>query len=179
MSLNQNLTTRVPIWNPTDDYYYVNGKRSIKAWLNSVPVWANGVFGIDVDNGTHAWDSDRHTAFTITANKLVRLGTTPILTRATLVSTDLIDFTNYSLVTMITSIGTATLNVSGITGSYYLGLWANIASDSSPTNNLRAAICLSRAKDNFGNASNLVTSQSLMANGASTVDISITEIVIE
>lgn len=29
LSLNQNLTTRVPLYNPTDDFFYVNGQKTI------------------------------------------------------------------------------------------------------------------------------------------------------
>lgn len=182
-ALNQNLTQFVPIWNPTDDYYYVNGKRSIKAWLNSVPVWANGEFGIEVDNGTHSFSSSapNRDAFTISGSSLVRASTVRDMVRTTLVSKEEIDFSNYSLVTVKTSsTNDITLNVSNFNSVGYLCVYTNRASSAQAGVYTYAfGVCISSAKDNFYDnvVNSLVAQQN--ANITGEQNVSISEIKIE
>ena len=57
-AINRNLTCK---YNPSDDFLYVllNGtwKKAIKAFAQSLAVWVNGQFGIDMANGIYAFSS--------------------------------------------------------------------------------------------------------------------------
>jgi hypothetical protein len=146
-TVNQNLTTKVPIWNPTDDYYYVNGKRSIKAWLNSVDVWVNGVFGIDIANGQYNFSGNYpKTSFAVNGNLLQYTGASASTTLATLVSENLIDFTNYSHVYVKTNSGNIDMNVSEISGQHYLCFIAGNTNGAG----IAATALISDTKEGFG-----------------------------
>lgn len=82
-------------------------------------MWANGVFGVDVENGVY--DSTQgHTVkgFTISDNVLSASGA--ISERVTLVTKNNINFSAYSSIKAITSLGELECNVSGYSGMGYL-----------------------------------------------------------
>lgn len=183
-ALNQNLTCR---YNAQTDRFEVlyNGSwvQSIKAFIQSIAVWVNGVFGIEVDNGTHSFSSSapNRDAFTISGSSLVRASTVGDTVRTTLVSKEEIDFSNYSLVTVKTSsTNDITLNVSNFNSVGYLCVYTNRASSAQYGVYIYAfGVCISSAKDNFYDnvVNSLVTQQN--ANITGEQNVSISEITIE
>lgn len=150
----------------------------IRAWYDSVPVWVDGEFGIPMDNGTHyyASSSSYKYPFVIESSALkLNPGTSsPNNYECTLVSTNLIDFSAYSKVTVKSDrFNDIELNVSGYNGTAYLVL-RGLAN----TNWLALDALLSSTKDMPYNnqisgchASQSMTTQSYI--------LSITEITIE
>lgn len=174
-------------WDATTDRFEVlkNGTwtQSIRAFVNSIAVWAAGAFGIEVDNGTHPFSSSapNAAAFTINGSSLVRASTVGDMVRTTLVSKDEIDFSNYSVVTVKTSsTNDITLNVSNLNRSGYLCVYTNRASSATAGVYTYAfGVCVSSAKDNFHD--NLIDSLIAQdnANITGAQDISINEITVE
>lgn len=166
------------MWNPQDDYAYVNGhKTALKCYLNSIPIFANGIFGVDVENGVYGSASNTPAvnieAFNITDNNIV--STLSINGhQATIVSEDLINFTNYSTVTITTrEYGELTLNVSSYSGTGYL--WLSFYRTSNAYTGFWFGV--SSTKTAFGQSiiNNLKTTTS---EGPSILTIHITEITI-
>lgn len=116
-------------WNSVTDRFEVlkNGSwvQSIKAFVNSIAVWVAGQFGIGTDNGVYKLVSQATIApFGISGNNLYTNPTTNN-SGSTLVSTDLIDFSNYSTIKVKTNHTTTpdvSLNVSGYNGTGYLAV---------------------------------------------------------
>lgn len=173
-AINQNLTQFVPIWNPTDDYYYVNGNRSIKAWLKSVNVWVNGSFGVACGNGVYYRNSQYSpTAYTVSGNNLTGTVNASQYKTATLVTEETIDFTNYNTVIVKTNRGNLSINVSNITGAFYLFFDLEPAGSTGE----KLTVGLSTAKQNFRNYEvSGITGNTLQVNYTT---LSITEIVVE
>lgn len=146
LSLNQNLTQRVPLYNPADDYFYLNGnKLPYRGWQTAVAVFIDGTFGVEVFNGDYMTAGYAGEPFTVVSDALeVNL---PYLSPAhekTLV-TEAIDFTNFSTVTVKTNKGNMTLNVSGITGNAYLA--TDVRRD---TNTFTAQVMLASSQYDYG-----------------------------
>lgn len=177
MSLNQNLTCK---YNASDDYFYVllNGvwKKSLKAFAQALAVWANGQFGVTVENGTmKPTSSTTVSPFTISGNTITSgaFSSMTVGTCRTLV-TELIDFTNYSTVKLVSNSGTYTINVSALNQSAYLAI--DIYHQSASSNWVRAFVSTTQ---------NLYTTNQISGMGSS-VDVGtsvsqwdITEIILE
>ena len=175
-------------WNSVTDRFEVlkNSQwvQSIRAFVNSIAVFVGGVFGINVENGVHKSTaaSVAPVAFVLdgTNNAIYRNINTPAGTQATLVSEEEIDFTNYSRITLVSNAGTISVDVSGYSGLGYLALCAWIASATSETNNVNIRLYASTQKSNFAeNPVSGVAPASIIANGPSTYQITISEITIE
>ena len=171
-------------WNATTDRFEVlkngNWVQSIRAFVNSIAVWVAGQFGIGVDNGTHSYSTyvSSTAAFSVSDNNLVRDGNTVAVgTVATLVSTNLIDFTNYSTITVKNDkTADVTINVSGLTGNGYLAVYAFIRNN---TNDVVVGVNVSTQKDNFGEYAIGSYKKEETASGTATTTIKISEITVE
>ena len=125
-ALNQNLTTLYPHYNPSDDFFYLGSEKlPYRAYLNAVPIYVNGQFGVDVGNGTYSNHSSTPSSiirtFTNSDNVL-----TPNITAntqiSTLVTDDIIDFSQFSRVNVVINGSTFTLDVSSLSQSGYVAL---------------------------------------------------------
>lgn len=167
-------------WNPTDDYAYVNGRKTnVKCGLNSILVYHNGTFGVDVENGIYRVDS----SFTSYAPQaFVNNGTIlktssdmyPVYKQTTLVATDAIDFTNYNTVKVVTNQGTFTTDVSNVNQIAYLclGVFNN--------GSRQADIYISAQKQDFGhNGVYLANGYLVLTATDVSTTFSISEIVVE
>ena len=104
--------------------------QSIRAFAQSLAVWVDGLFGIDVKNGVKY--ASNHTAYAFTVDGTSLKSTSISVNQEnTLISEDPVDFTNYSTVKIKYRLqyggttylqATAQLNVSGISQNAYLGL---------------------------------------------------------
>ena len=170
-------------WNATTDRFEVlkNGSwvQSIRAFVNNIAVWVAGMFGITVDNGTHEFSTGATLTapFSVVDDKLVRDGNTvPAGTMCTLVSTDLIDFTNYSVITVKNDkTPDVVVNVSGLTGTGYLYVYANI---NGATSAASVGCGVSTAKDDFGQNKITGYDKEEYVAGTATTTIRISEITI-
>lgn len=145
-------------WDSTTDRFQVlkngNWVNSIRAFVNSIAVWASGVFGITVDNGVYSQSASFSTvkAFTTSGNNLV-VPAMSATEAATLVSDDVINFTNYSKIKVITNLETKELNVSGISGNGYL--YITVPYESSNTKILNIGVVVAK-QNNLQDASNVI-----------------------
>lgn len=168
-------------WNSVTDRFEVlkNNQwvQSIRAFVNSLAVWANGVFGVSVDNGVYKPASNLSIqAFTVNGNVLERPATSASDTIATLV-TEEIDFSNYALVKVKTS-KTADLeiDVSGYNGTGYLAIALNI----NQNNVMVATAKIVTAKENYDSyIISGLTAQETYQTTAGQYSFGVTEITIE
>lgn len=115
-------------WDETSDRFQVlkngNWVDSIRAFVNSISVWVNGVFGISTDNGTHrSTSAGTATPFVISGNSLNSDQPTGYVSY-TLTSDDEIVVDNYSALKIKFSNQTdVTLNISALTGNAYLFIY--------------------------------------------------------
>ena len=119
MSLNQNLTKTL-IYNPQDDYFYLNGVKTIyRGYQNVLVIFANGTFGKAMSNGVyHVTSAITAVApFTITSSSI---NGTAQQAYQTLVTNDLIDFSSYDYLKMKTNLGDITVNLGTISSSGYV-----------------------------------------------------------
>lgn len=164
-------------YNETTDHFDVlfNGSwvQSIRAFVQSIAVWVAGLFGVSVENGVYDPTSGNAIVpFTISDTHLVaNYGAN--VQRFTLV-TELIDFTNYSYVNVKTSQGNFQINVSSISGSYYLGIVCALFYGTSQNGNITA--CVTSTKSAF--LSNAIASNQV-AVPVATASAYISEITIE
>lgn len=111
------------MWNPTDDYAYVNGhKTAVKCYLNSLPLFANGNLQLPAESNQY----NIGTGFTLKGGFNVQnnalVPTVDVFNGqcVTLVFTDSIDVTNYSKLKATTNYGTYELNLQSVSGSVYI-----------------------------------------------------------
>lgn len=119
-AINQNLTHNVMIYNDADDYFYLNGVKTIyRGYQNVLVVFANGTFGKAMSNGVyHVTSAITGVApFTITPSSIT--GTAQVIYQ-TLVTNDLIDFSSYDYLKMKTNLGDITVNLGNINTSGYV-----------------------------------------------------------
>ena len=165
-------------WNSTTDRFEVlkNGSwvQSIRAFVNSLAVFVAGVFGITMDNGAYnPSGSTTATAFTL-ANDAIESNSQQY---NSLVSDSKIDFTNYAAVKVKYVIGTdpeqtLTVNVSALSGEYYLALGVNRLAT---VTNSTLDVILSSTKENY--ATSQAAQQTATATGNQ--KFTITEITVE
>ena len=117
-----------------------------KVFPKEVLLFSNGVFGLTFNNGVYDFASNvvGHTAFSVGTDLTATTDTNHIGT--TLVSNDLVDFTNYNTVEMLTNFGTVTLDVSAFSGSGYLCVYSVFYGSKR-----HLGVCVSSAKQYFGN----------------------------
>lgn len=166
-ALNQNLTkintTTKTLWG------YINGVWAdlhIKAYYDSIPVWADGNFGISVDNGTHPYSSafPNFAPYVVDGNALKRNSSLSDSVVNTLCSSDLIDFSAYSKVRVYSpsiGLGYIELNVSGYNGSGYLCIAGGVS-------DIQIKIC--STKQNF--ATNLINNLTVTEHNVTPLIIS-------
>ena len=167
-------------WNSVTDRFEVlkNGSwvQSIRAFVNSLAVFVAGVFNIGVSNGVY-----KATAGNTQANAFQKPNdvlTAPVNIMAlnipvTLVTDDLIDFTNYASVKITENGVVRTFDVSGYTGSAYLCYRASLDSN----NHIVGAAMLSTTKENF--ESNVADNMKQANKDFGTTSLVISEITIE
>ena len=185
MSLNQNLTIRNTRWNPTTDRFEVlkngNWVQSIRAFVNSIAVLVNGVFGIDMSDAPLGLYLDKApTPFTVTQNGL---SASYVANNKgyCYVSDEKIDVTNYSTI-KVTANGTIyTANISNVSGLHYLLVGVYPSTGVTSLNSLRFglvhAISSQQGISFMLEQSNVVELASNIIGTPSTVNI--TEITIE
>lgn len=125
LSLNQNLTKTL-IYNPQDDYFYLNGVKTIyRGYQNAIAVFVNGQFGVEVDNGGTVPQSayGASIAFNVSNNRLYyassAVGTNK---HCSILTKNRLDVTNYSTLKVKYMGSLYTLSVADRTGEYYIGV---------------------------------------------------------
>lgn len=164
------------MWNPTDDYAYVNGhKTAVKCYLKSTPIWANGDFQIEVENGVYKPSA----GFTLVSNFGVdgnTLYTNPTQqsTGSTILSKNMINVDNYSKIKMRSNVGDLEVNISAITGNAYL--WAMGVYTAAGR---YVGVGLSRTKANFNEQANYIIGLDTSAHSLASGRLEIYEITLE
>lgn len=173
-ALNQNLTNCL-VWNPTDDYAYVNGRKTtVKCHLNSIPIFVNGVFEEPMSNGVYAYEQTTQglyqvLSFSVTPTSID--GSSPGYYHArTLVSNSKIDVTNYDKVKLVSNAGTLEINTQNISGEYYVCVYL-----AGYENDNYLGICLSSVQQYFHTS--LTAEQKVHSTSLTTISIS--EITVE
>lgn len=152
MSLNQNLTQTL-IYNPQDDYFYLNGVKTIyRGYQNAIPVFANGNFNIPVNNGSYSWETTWAgyvQPFAISGGNLV--GSPDSSKMYSVTSDSAIDFTSRDSIEVTMNGAVHTLNVSDVSGSGYL--YVGLVKYTSNTDKtLYIAVCSSKSNAMGSNA---------------------------
>ena len=115
------------IYNPTDDYFYLNGVKTIyRGYQNAIAIFENGVFNVDIYNGVYKGRAVQtlEGGFAI-ENNVVKCtlpstgssGSTKVRT----LFTHAIDATNYDYVKIQSNKGETVLNISALSGTVYIG----------------------------------------------------------
>jgi len=129
LSLNQNLTklntSTKTLW------ANVNGVWTdlhIRAYYDSIPIWVNGAFGIEVDNGLYHSDATGTPEPYIPEDTLLKFNLN-MNYQASLVSHDLIDCSAYSKLKVTINNGTEyQVDISDVSTSGYVFVYTSIAS---------------------------------------------------
>lgn len=148
----------------------------IRAFYDSIPVWYNGNFGVSVDNGTHYTknQTNQPTIRAFTAGNTLTATLTANNQAFTLTTSQAIDFSNYSKVTVVESASNWEINVSGYNGLGYLC----IAFARDTIGNSYRYVCVSSTPDYFADhVINNLETQKVSEQQFYTVNIS--EIVVE
>lgn len=146
----------------------VNGTwvQSIKAFVQSIPVWVDSIFGITMANGVYqVHGTAPAAAFNINGNSIEKNKPTSPNT-CTLVNEDAIDFTNYTQAKITVNGVAKTVNLSNISGLAYMAINYDF--------NGAFSVFINTQKANF--AVDALDSVTLIP---STSSVSITEITIE
>jgi hypothetical protein len=114
-----------PIYNPTDDYLYgfKNGqwvKSGVRLFLNAISVFLDGVFGVPCALNKK-FTTMNVSQFNLSSNHLVSTATASN-SASTVVTSELVDVTNYAKMKVVTTdstVGTQELNISLISGTCY------------------------------------------------------------
>ena len=129
LSLNQNLTTRVPLYNSADDYWYVNGVKYKKAYLQDYVVFTSDSWenGHSKGNSIQLYSqitNDGGFTYTIGKGLFAKMPNVSHGKGNMIVGS--IDFSKYTeLVVEVTSNGTSyieTRDVSGYSQTAYIGI---------------------------------------------------------
>lgn len=116
------------MWNPTDDYAYVNGRKTaVRCGLNSILLYHNGTFGQPYDNGVYSSHSSLGTPMSfVNTGAILKTSADmyPSGKQTTLLFTDTIDFSTYSKVKVVTNQGTVEVDLTNVNTSAYLGICA-------------------------------------------------------
>lgn len=170
-------------WNSVTDRFEVlkNGSwvQSIRAFVNSIAVLVNGVFGVPMSDAPLGIYADKAaTPFTVTQNGLSATYSASNKSYA-YVTDDKIDFTNYSSVKVTVHGQEAALNVSQVSGSYYLQVSLHTASGATSLNTFKIALLDATSNISYMlEPSNVETSDTTaFADNPTTVNI--TEITVE
>jgi hypothetical protein len=103
LSLNQNLTHNVMIYNPNDDYFYLDGVKTIyRGYKNAIVLFANGLLNSEANNPGTQLGNLAPKAFVNNGTVLVANITTSQLSPSqgyTLTYNKLINFASYNKVT--------------------------------------------------------------------------------
>lgn len=177
-ALNQNLTTR---WNATTDRLEVlkNGTwvQSIRTFVNSLAVFVNGLFNVDVTQTYTPFNNYGVVPFTISGGALqLNIDATVVNNGATFITDDIIDFSNYATITVKSNYGTKAVNVSGYSGTGYLAL--TVCRDGSTIGHLYYGI-VSAKQDMLFEPSNIINNLAQDFSLSTSGVVSITEITIE
>lgn len=113
-------------WNSVTDRFEVlkngNWVQSIRAFVNNLPIWYGGVFGVPVLNGNYRSSANMTpSAYTLAGTNL-STGTMENNTERSLITDQKIDLTNYSTIKVVTNLGTVTRDISSVSGSYYVAI---------------------------------------------------------
>ena len=178
-AINQNLTkintTTKTLWG------YINGVWTdlhIRAFYDSIPIYADGAFGVAVDNGVYRCGQNYTTyspvAFTNAGSVLKTPSDMyPSGKQTTLVCTDLINLSAYTKVKLVTNQGTFELDVTSVTQSAYIAVAVRNSGGGR-----YLTVSASSAKQDFMENTFAVDNFTLTATDTSTT-FSISEIVVE
>lgn len=115
-------------WNPTDDYAYVNGRKTnVKCGLNTIDLYNQGTFNAPYDNGIYrvngVFTSYAPEAFVNTGAVLKTASDRyPNGKQTTLVFYDAIDLTNYRTLVVTTNQGTLEVDLTNVNQSAFIGI---------------------------------------------------------
>lgn len=120
IQLNQNLTQYVAIYNPQDDWWYLNGQRYRKAYLQSLEVFKNGTFGVPCTNGVYHHSGGSNIGLATITTESIIFAQPASNTYTPIITNDMIDLSKYQKATVVTDRGNIELNLSNISQDGYL-----------------------------------------------------------
>lgn len=164
-------------WNSVTDRFEVlkngNWVQSIRAFVNSLAVFVAGIFGITVANGIYKLNSTITTALAFSNSGGALTGVLSTNGSAyTLLSEELIDFSNYTSIKVIDSeMGTRTLDVSGFNGTGYL--YVAFLQNNSGNRSIRFGVSSTKEYPQDNVISNLSTEEAHTSANCSISEISV------
>lgn len=151
----------------------MNGVKTIyRGYQNAIAVYLNGVFGIDVENGVYASGQGKSVYSATNSDNRITFATPVNNCTCSIVVSEQINFTNYSVVKCTSSPSENNLDVSGYSGYGYLCVYQ--VKDEHGV--LYQGLCISSQKTNF--AENIINNMNTYVAGEPYA-FTVTEITIE